>query len=61
MLFGKIKALVEYGVKNGLIEQDDAIYVRNRLLEAFREDEYADEAAEDAENLRRGCRTRDHR
>ena len=51
MLFGKIKALVEYGVKNGLIEQDDAIYVRNRLLEAFREDEYADEAAEEAENL----------
>ncbi len=51
MLFGKIKALVEYGVKNGLIEQDDAVYVRNRLLEAFREDEYADEVAEEAENL----------
>ena len=51
MLYGKIKALVEYGVKCGLIETDDAIYVRNRLLEAFREDEYADEPAETYENL----------
>ena len=51
MLYGKIKALVEYGVEHGLIETDDAIYVRNRLLEAFREDEYADEPAETAENL----------
>ena len=51
MLYGKIKALVEYGVEHGLIETEDAIYVRNRLLEAFREDEYADEPAETAENL----------
>ena len=51
MLYGKIKALVEYGVSKGLVEKDDAIYVRNRLLEAFHEDEYADEPAEDAENL----------
>ena len=43
MLYGKIKALVEYGVEHGLIETEDAIYVRNRLLEAFREDEDADE------------------
>ena len=35
MLYGKIKALVEYGVRTGLIEQDDAVYTRNRLLEAF--------------------------
>ncbi|MBP3704127.1 MAG: UDP-glucose--hexose-1-phosphate uridylyltransferase [Clostridia bacterium] len=51
MLYGKIKALVEYGVKTGLIETDDAIYVRNRLLEAFHEDDYADEPAAEAENL----------
>ena len=29
MLYGKIKALVEYGVKCGLIETDDAIYAFN--------------------------------
>ena len=46
MLYGKIKALVEYGVKTGLIGAEDAIYVRNRLLEAFREDDYADEPAQ---------------
>lgn len=26
MLFGKIKALVEYGVRTGLIEAEDMIY-----------------------------------
>ena len=51
MLYGKIKALVEYGVRTGLIEQDDAVYTRNRLLEAFQEDSYADEPAEPGENL----------
>ncbi|MGN0478751.1 MAG: UDP-glucose--hexose-1-phosphate uridylyltransferase, partial [Hominenteromicrobium sp.] len=51
MLYGKIKALVEYGVRTGLIEQDDAVYARNRLLEAFQEDGYADEPAEPYENL----------
>lgn len=51
MLYGKIKTLVEYGVQTGLIETDDAIYVRNRLLEAFHEDDYADEPAETAEDL----------
>ena len=51
MLYGKIKALVEYGVKTGLIGAEDAIYVRNRLLEAFREDDYADEPAEEYGNL----------
>ncbi|MBQ2669018.1 MAG: UDP-glucose--hexose-1-phosphate uridylyltransferase [Clostridia bacterium] len=51
MLYGKIKALTEYGVQTGLIGADDAIYVRNRLLEAFHEDDYADEPAETAETL----------
>ena len=51
MLYGKIKALVEYGVRTGLIEQDDAVYTRNRLLEAFQEDGYADEPAEPGESL----------
>ena len=35
MLFGKIKALVEYGVRTGLIEAEDMIYTRNRLLRRF--------------------------
>ena len=51
MLFGKIKALVEYGVRTGLIEAEDMIYTRNRLLEAFCEEDYADEEAEQSENL----------
>ena len=38
MLFGKIKALVEYGVRTGLIEAEDTIYTRNRLLEALCEE-----------------------
>ena len=46
MLFGKIKALVEYGVRTGLIEAEDMIYTRNRLLEALCEEDYADEEAE---------------
>ena len=45
MLFGKIKALVEYGVRTGLIEAEDTIYTRNRLLEALCEEDYADEEA----------------
>ena len=51
MLFGKIKALVEYGVHTGLIEAEDMIYTRNRLLEALCEEDYADEEAEQSENL----------
>lgn len=51
MLFGKIRALVEYGVRTGLIEAEDTIYTRNRLLEAFCEEDYADEEAEQSENL----------
>ena len=51
MLFGKIKALVEYGVRTGLIEAEDMIYTRNRLLEALCEEDYADEEAEQSENL----------
>lgn len=51
MLYGKIKALVQYGVERGLVDAADAIYVRNRLLEAFHEDDYADEPAFESENL----------
>ena len=43
MLYGKIGTLVEYGVKTGLIEPDAAIYTRNRLLEAFGEDDWKEE------------------
>lgn len=51
MLYGKIRALVEYGVQTGLIGREDAVYTRNRLLEAFQEDDYVEEPAEPGENL----------
>ena len=51
MLYGKIEALVGYGIQTGLIEPDDAVYTRNRLLEAFCEDDWAAEAAEPFESL----------
>ena len=51
MLYGKIGALVEYGVKTGLIELDDAIYTRNRLLEAFGEDDWKEEPPAQYESL----------
>ena len=51
MLYGKIGALVEYGVKTGLIEPDDAIYTRNRLLEAFGEDDWKEEPPAQYESL----------
>ena len=51
MLYGKIGALVEYGVKTGLIEPDDAIYTRNRLLGAFGEDDWKEEPPAQYESL----------
>ena len=36
-----IRELIKYGSENGLIEEDDEIYSRNRLLELFGEPEYA--------------------
>ena len=35
-----VSALAEYGVSKGLVEKEDRIYVINRLLEVFGEDEY---------------------
>lgn len=43
-----IAGLVEYGKKNGLFEEYDEIFVRNRLLNTMKLDEY-DEAATPAE------------
>ncbi len=51
MLYGKIEALVAYGIQTGLVEAEDAIYTRNRLLEAFQEDDWAPEAPEAYESL----------
>ena len=36
-----IKELVSYGIKSGLIPEDDRIYCINRLLELFGENEYS--------------------
>ena len=35
-----ISELVGYGIEKGLVEEDDKIYVINRLLELFRLDSY---------------------
>ena len=35
MIYNAIQTLIEYGVKNGLITDDDVIVVRNQLLEAL--------------------------
>ena len=35
-----ISELVGYGIEKGLVEEDDKIYVINRLLELFRIDSY---------------------
>ena len=51
MLYGKSGARVEYGVKTWLVEPDDAIYTRNRLLEAFGEDDWKEEPPAQYESL----------
>ena len=38
MIFNAIEALVCYGAKTGLIDNNEAIYTRNRLLDVLRED-----------------------
>ncbi len=42
-----IKQLVDYGVRNGLVEEADKVYVSNRIIEALKLDSY--EPGEDTE------------
>lgn len=48
MLYKNIEALINYGIKCSLIDEDDRIYVANRLLELFLEDAYEEPQAEEA-------------
>ena len=41
-----IDRLIDYGLEQRLLEQEDCVYVRNRLLHLFREDDYAESAEE---------------
>ena len=43
MVDNVIKNLVDYGVKNGLVEAEDVVFVTNRILEVLNMDAYAPE------------------
>lgn len=40
MVYRTIDLLVDYGLKTGLIGENERIYIRNRLLDILREDNY---------------------
>ncbi len=42
-LYREIAKLVEYGIRTGLVAQEDRRYMLNQLLEVFREDEYEEQ------------------
>lgn len=45
-LYESIAKLVNYGLATGLIEQDEAIYSRNLILDIYNEEEYEEPSAE---------------
>ncbi|MDK2917867.1 MAG: UDPglucose--hexose-phosphate uridylyltransferase [Candidatus Petromonas sp.] len=51
-IFKEIKRLINYGINKGLIYKEDEIYVRNKILEILKLDEYEDAEVEkeDLEN-----------
>ena len=49
MICKNIKQLVNYGLKNGLLEKEDEIFTINQLLELFQLDEMEEVEASDAE------------
>ena len=46
-LYLNIARLVDYGLKTGLIEEDEAIYSRNLLLDIYREEDYEEPSMEE--------------
>lgn len=46
-LYTSIARLIDYGLKTGLIEQDEEIYSRNLILDIFKEEEYEEPLMED--------------
>ena len=51
MIQTDIRKLAEYGVKTGLVPNEDKIYTINRLLELFELDELEDISGEQAEEI----------
>lgn len=52
MIYNKIDALVEYGIRTGLIKEADKFFVRNRLLTKLGLDDYEEsDAVDTAETL----------
>ena len=46
MICSSIKKIVEYGCRKGFYEEQDKIFIRNRILEALKIDEYTDNGEE---------------
>ncbi len=51
MINKRITELVSYGIKNGLLEKEDKIYVTNRILAKLKLDAFDECANADEENL----------
>lgn len=49
MIYADIQRLIEYSVKNGLIERDDELVVRNMLMDALHVYDWQDEKTENGE------------
>lgn len=47
MIDRTVKELVQYGLKTGLIEEEDAIYARNLILADLKKDDYEDDDVAD--------------
>ena len=54
MIQQDINKLVVYGLKTGLVEKEDEVYTRNRLLELFGLDEPAEDVQDDSGSTRVG-------
>ena len=54
MIQQDINKLVVYGLKTRLVEKEDEVYTRNRLLELFGLDEPAEDAQDDSGSTRVG-------
>lgn len=49
MISKAVKDLVSYGLKTGLLKEEDAVYARNQILDVLRINEYEEPKAEGEE------------
>lgn len=49
MISKAVKSLVSYGLKTGLLKEEDAVYARNQILDVLRMDEYEEPKADGEE------------